>query len=265
MIVSLAGTVEGEIGSAMSNAITGLIDGTTTAQEAFSNMFKQIGAAFIDMATQMIAKALIMKALGILTGGMGGGGAAAGAFNIGAAAIPGFADGGRPQPNKVSLIGEEGPELFVPDSAGTVLPNDIFDVARAAMDMGSSADGASESDEMGYGDSSSYSNQAGNSTSNYYSQNGSALIAAGVAYAQNTSSIQNSSSVMRERAMERNSETTIGGGGSMVIETQVINNQEFATVDQVQKASSAAAKQARAQVFADMKNKPSVRSKVGMR
>ncbi|MEC8755585.1 MAG: hypothetical protein VXX72_08135, partial [Pseudomonadota bacterium] len=72
MVVSLAKTVEGEIGSAMANAITGLIDGTQTAQEAFSNMFKNIGAAFIEMATQMIAKALVMKALGILTGGGGG-------------------------------------------------------------------------------------------------------------------------------------------------------------------------------------------------
>ena len=74
MIVSLAQTVEGEIGSAMSNAIVGLIDGTKTAQEAFADMFKNIGKAFIDMATQMIAKALVMKALGILTGGGGGGG-----------------------------------------------------------------------------------------------------------------------------------------------------------------------------------------------
>ena len=36
-------------------------------------MFANIGRAFIDMATQMIAKALVMKALGILTGGGGGG------------------------------------------------------------------------------------------------------------------------------------------------------------------------------------------------
>ena len=66
MIVSLAGTVETELASAMSTAIVGLIDGTTTAEEAFATMFKNIGQAFIDMATQMIAKALIMKALGIL-------------------------------------------------------------------------------------------------------------------------------------------------------------------------------------------------------
>ena len=83
MIVSLAGTVESEIGSAMSNAITGLIDGTTTAQEAFSSMFKNIGKAFIDMATQMIAKALIMKALGILMGG-GSSGGGLGSFGGGA-------------------------------------------------------------------------------------------------------------------------------------------------------------------------------------
>ena len=55
----------------MSNAIVGLIDGTKTAKEAFADMFKNIGKAFIDMATQMIAKALVMKALGILTGGGG--------------------------------------------------------------------------------------------------------------------------------------------------------------------------------------------------
>jgi tape measure domain-containing protein len=34
-----------------------------------------------------------------------------------------FADGGRPPMGKVSVVGERGPELFVPDSAGTVIPN----------------------------------------------------------------------------------------------------------------------------------------------
>jgi tape measure domain-containing protein len=72
MIVSLAGTVESELGSAMSNAISGVISGTTTVQQAFSQMFANIGQSFIQMATQMIAKALIMKALGILGGSSGG-------------------------------------------------------------------------------------------------------------------------------------------------------------------------------------------------
>ena len=73
MVVSLAQTIESELASAMSND-HGIIDGTMTAEEAFATMFKNIGKAFTDMATQMIAKALVMKALGILFPGAGGGG-----------------------------------------------------------------------------------------------------------------------------------------------------------------------------------------------
>ena len=41
----------------MSNAITGVIDGTDR-RRSLRDMFANIGKAFIDMATQMIAKAL---------------------------------------------------------------------------------------------------------------------------------------------------------------------------------------------------------------
>ena len=123
MIVSLASTIESEIGSAMSNAIMGVIDGTMTAQQAFSQMFKNIGKAFIDMATQMIAKALIMKVLGILGGGGGGGGG--GGFNMGslgglgmntfnpANAFPRFAEGGFVNGPTNALIGEGGESEYV--------------------------------------------------------------------------------------------------------------------------------------------------------
>ena len=42
---------------------------------------------------------------------------------IAAQPIPAFADGGRPPVGKTSLVGERGPELFVPDQAGTIIPN----------------------------------------------------------------------------------------------------------------------------------------------
>lgn len=38
--------------------------------------------------------------------------------------IFGFANGGRPPTNRPSLVGEKGAELFVPDSAGKIIPND---------------------------------------------------------------------------------------------------------------------------------------------
>ena len=38
--------------------------------------------------------------------------------------IKGFADGGRPPVGRPSIVGEKGAELFVPDQAGTIVPND---------------------------------------------------------------------------------------------------------------------------------------------
>ena len=39
------------------------------------------------------------------------------------AELPGFANGGRPPVGRPSLVGERGPELFVPSTAGTIIPN----------------------------------------------------------------------------------------------------------------------------------------------
>jgi lambda family phage tail tape measure protein len=45
---------------------------------------------------------------------------AAGFFGFG---LPGFADGGTPPVNQPSIVGEAGPEIFVPKTAGTIIPN----------------------------------------------------------------------------------------------------------------------------------------------
>lgn len=37
--------------------------------------------------------------------------------------FPGYADGGNPAVNSPSIVGERGPELFVPRTAGTIIPN----------------------------------------------------------------------------------------------------------------------------------------------
>ncbi|ADD95588.1 hypothetical protein [uncultured phage MedDCM-OCT-S09-C5] len=37
--------------------------------------------------------------------------------------LPGFANGGSPPVGRASIVGEKGPELFVPSSAGTIIPN----------------------------------------------------------------------------------------------------------------------------------------------
>ena len=37
--------------------------------------------------------------------------------------MPSYADGGSPAVGQVSMVGERGPELFVPRTAGTIIPN----------------------------------------------------------------------------------------------------------------------------------------------
>ena len=224
-IASLARTVESELGTALSNAITGLIDGTTTVQEAFSNMFANIGKAFIDMATQMLAQKAILMLLSAFTSGSGTPGSSPPPFFE--SRTPGLATGGTANGGQPYIVGEKGPELFIPGVTGTVTNNDQFEAARNAM--GGSSDASSE------------------------------------AFAENTDSISTTNSYIRERSMERDNQISEGGAGSMVIETQVINSTEYATIEQVRLASAASAKQARAQVFSDMKNKPSRRAMVGLK
>ena len=38
--------------------------------------------------------------------------------------ILGFANGGDPPVGQISLVGERGPELFIPKTSGTIIPND---------------------------------------------------------------------------------------------------------------------------------------------
>jgi len=125
------GFIADEAATAMSSAVQSIVTGTGSVQEAFSDMFANIGKAFIDMATQMIAKALIMKAIGILTSAFGGGGGGIG-FNPSAPSITGnsigdfgggtafagaFAEGGYVTGPTNAVVGEGGePEYIIPES-----------------------------------------------------------------------------------------------------------------------------------------------------
>ena len=48
--------------------------------------------------------------------------AAAGMVALVAGEMHAFEAGGRPEPGQLALVGERGPELFIPDVAGTIIP-----------------------------------------------------------------------------------------------------------------------------------------------
>lgn len=158
------------VGNAFGESFKGIVKGSMTAREALANLFQRTADMFLDMAAQMIAKQIQMKILGIglnFAGGFSAGGlgskmgsdfysgANTGGLSFSDAVKAGgnYANGGRPPKGEVSLVGERGPELFVPDSAGTVIPNHAMGGSSIVVNVdasGSSVEGdEAQSRELG--------------------------------------------------------------------------------------------------------------------
>lgn len=90
--------VANSVASNMTTAITGMIDGTKSAKEAFADMAASIVNDILKMTTQMLVQYALGQAMGWFTGGAGGAAAA-----VGSAAVN--HDGG--------VIGEAGPTRTV--------------------------------------------------------------------------------------------------------------------------------------------------------
>ena len=88
------------------DGIMAAVDGTRSLSESLSGILKQLGQMFLSKGIGNFSK-----------DGKGG---------SGLLGLLGFADGGRPPVGKPSIVGERGPELFVPRSSGTIVPNNAM-------------------------------------------------------------------------------------------------------------------------------------------
>ncbi|NBW20828.1 MAG: hypothetical protein EBR82_73985, partial [Caulobacteraceae bacterium] len=130
-----------DIGSAtaslMTEGVAGLVAGTTTAEQVFASFLKNIGDALMKAAQQMIAQYLAIAAAQALANLFSPAASASnasagfkmpeiapGVGSIGPQRMFAFAAGGNPPVGKASLVGEKGPELFVPNTSGTIIPAD---------------------------------------------------------------------------------------------------------------------------------------------
>lgn len=160
-----AGTL---IGDAMTNAFKGAEDALTTFIMTGKINFRSLASSIVADLARIQAKQMLMSISGGDSGGGGifgsllkmgisslagaFGGAAMGTFGVSAGVLPttnasvngnldwmsgikGFADGGSPPLGQISMVGEEGPELFIPKSAGTIIPNHAL---QGPMQNGSS-------------------------------------------------------------------------------------------------------------------------------
>jgi hypothetical protein len=161
-------TLQGSLSTAISSAITTFATGAGSIKQTLADMFKSIGDSFVKMASEIIAKQLIMAALNAALGIFGGG--TGGLSGTGALASPvkgwnfagpgmagmGFANGGvmtssGPAPLKrysqggiatrpqLALFGEGSkPEAYVPLPDGRRIPVALQgkDKMREAMGAG---------------------------------------------------------------------------------------------------------------------------------
>lgn len=109
----------------------------TSAMENAIDQFVETGKfSFRDLVNSLIkelAKAELKNAMADVFGAVRGAGYGKGSsggflgdiWNFGKSLL-GFADGGRPPVGRASIVGENGPELFVPRSAGTIVPNGMM-------------------------------------------------------------------------------------------------------------------------------------------
>lgn len=264
---------------------TSVIDGSKSTQEVLADMFGNIAEAFASMAAKIIAEQLVMIALqGILR--------ALGAVSAAAAPVPkdgaafqgigtstldslggagpisdpkglftpptlvsGKATGGPVANNVPYLVGEEGPELFVPFQNGTIVPN-----GQTQQMMSGASQGGGNSNTV---------NNSFQQMMNNASQNGG-----------NSSTVNNSFQQMQVTnvpftrsaeqasviAAEQETAKAIRNPGPIDVryESQVINGVEYVTAEQHQKGMAQAADRGRALTLASLQNSVKARRRIGL-
>jgi TP901 family phage tail tape measure protein len=272
-IATLAGRSAEGIGNAFGNAFQELISGAASARQVLSNFFLDVAKNFAQMAAEIIAKQMqmvvlqtILKALGAVAGAAGGGADFApsdtGPFggaglstalsfdpsNLVPRALGGSTATGRPY-----KVGENGPELFVPYQAGTIIPAEATEALEAINNA--SLRGLQVPFQA------------------------TAATASGKASQQGSSSSSSGLSVPFQRGMEGlsvpfqrggmdGSVAAGGGGGAGVIdvkfETVRIGELDFVTKDEAQRIGRESAKQGAALAQKRITNNPSTRRQAGI-
>ena len=143
-----------EIESSIKNNLREAITGAQSFGQAMTNVLNRIRDKIID---NQIDK--IIGGFGENFGKSASGGRGKGIGGFLGGLLGGlFANGGQPPVNKISVVGERGPELFVPKTAGTIIPNNALGGGNTTNNMitvnvdatGSSVQGnGSEADQLG--------------------------------------------------------------------------------------------------------------------
>ena len=109
-------TLSQAIGSSFEESFKGVIKGTMSVSQAFANMANRISDALLDIAASTIATGLQRMFIGAFSRNLTPMNDVQGTVDL-------AANGGPVGMRKPYIVGERGPELFVPNQSGNIIPN----------------------------------------------------------------------------------------------------------------------------------------------
>ena len=148
------------------DSLISVVEGTKTAEQAFADFLRSIASMLADAAKQMIATYIAIGIARMFAGVPGSGGKAIntdslnqiqsysgiGANTDVSGLIP-RANGGPVGAGQSYLVGERGPELFIPGAQGNIVPNNAMGSANVTVNVdasGSSVEGnADQASQLG--------------------------------------------------------------------------------------------------------------------
>lgn len=129
---AIFGQIGSSIASGVVDTLSAAVDQTKSLADAAANTLRNIANTLLQLG--------INTALGAAFQGSS-------LFS----GLPTFANGGRPPVGKPSIVGERGPELFVPSTSGTIVPNGQFGGGAANVVVNVDAKGSSASGDTAAG------------------------------------------------------------------------------------------------------------------
>lgn len=112
-----------DISRDLSSAFTSAFDDMVSSGKSFGDMLKSLENSLVSLLMKMAVQKPLESAFSGFFGGGSSGGGLLDKLGGGIGKIFGFADGGSPPVGRPSIVGENGPELFIPNRAGTIIPN----------------------------------------------------------------------------------------------------------------------------------------------
>ena len=133
------------------DSLVAVVEGTKTAEQAFADFLRSIASLLMDAAKQMIAQYIAIGIARMFAGIPGSGGNAMNTNSLneiqrysGVGAntdVSGFlprANGGPVGAGRSYLVGERGPELFIPGAQGNIVPNDAMGSTSVVVNVDAS-------------------------------------------------------------------------------------------------------------------------------